>query len=81
MGFIFVPIFALMFIWVGIVRVRDTLKRTQTGSYLSGVCIGAASITFGIFIIWYLVHLAMTPPEVPPAIPPSRFPWIYKPKY
>jgi hypothetical protein len=64
-------IFGALFIWVGAVRLRDTLKGDGKGSTLAGIVVGAASITFGIFVLAYCYRLATSPPsdDAPPAAP------------
>ena len=55
-------LFALLFIWVGAVRLKDTLADRTRGSFAAGVIIGSASITLGIFVIIYFLKLLLTDP-------------------
>jgi hypothetical protein len=62
-------LFGGLFIWVGIVRLRDTLKGRGKGSWLGGVLIGAGSIAFGVFVIAWCLKLATSPPDEPATSP------------
>jgi hypothetical protein len=66
-------VFGALFIWVGGVRLRDTLKGEGKGSKLAGVVVGAASIAFGLFVLGYCYRLATSPPsEDPAAVAPDH---------
>ena len=56
---IWVPLFGLLFIWVGAVRLKDTLARRSSGSFAGGVVIGSASIALGVLILLYCVKLGL----------------------